>query len=182
LDWAHAFIDIYEKLLTGGSHAAEWRLPRRDNAPNRRFWFFEVACVSAQDLQRDEQYVARLIKYPGRDGFRVLITEYPSALAPIAGTQQEPRPVEVVLEDRLYPPPESGTWIDWHSSDGEVSELEDSDTGSTSQTSEDEEEENEEEEESEEDEHEEEDFQPNRLCQASCDCLSGRENGGYAHI
>jgi hypothetical protein len=99
--------------------------------------------------------VARLIKYPGRDGFRVLITEYPSALASIAGTQQEPRPVEVVLEDRLYPPLELGTWIDWHSSEGEVSELDDSDTGSTSQTSEDEEEE---EEESEEDEHEEEDF------------------------
>lgn len=144
MDWAHAFIDIYEKLLTGGSHAAEWRLPRRDNAVNRRFWFFEVACFSAQDRQRNEQYIARLIKYPGRDGFRVVIVEYPSALARTEGTQREPSPDEVVLEDRLYPPPELGTWINWHSSEGEDSELDDSDTGSTLQTSEDEEDEEEE--------------------------------------
>jgi hypothetical protein len=136
LDYAHAFINIYESVWRGRSNATEWRQQCTGDTIDHRFWFFELTSYSCNDIDT-EQYVARLIQFPKRDGFRVLIHEYPSALPPIEGVQREPSTEVVLLEDRFYPPSELGSLGDWDSPEEDDSNFDDSDAGSVPSTSED---------------------------------------------
>lgn len=105
-DLTQGFVDMFDDLWTRGISARNRLFESDDDNIDyeaRERVLCQIISFPPGD-DTDEQYVARLIEYPERNGFRVLIQEYPPFPPPVEGSRVSPVRDDEVLEDRFYVP------------------------------------------------------------------------------